>query len=130
MCNADARDHRRIAKDGWCAGEVVKESNSGPKKYRRDVDGDFVEEPGIQQLLDGVRAVDANGPHSRSAWQLQRSLDLTGVSSSINGLAHPDFNFGHLPDYFSPLVDVFLSKSRPLIGPPVVNDLHATIGQQ
>src|SRR4051794_39094878 len=34
VCNADARDHRRVAKDGWRAGEVVKESNSGAKKKR------------------------------------------------------------------------------------------------
>jgi hypothetical protein len=26
MCNADASDHRRVAKDGWRAGEVIKES--------------------------------------------------------------------------------------------------------
>ena len=61
VCNADARDHRRVAKDGWRAGEVVKESNSGAKKNRRDVDVDFVEEPSIQALLDGVSAVDPNG---------------------------------------------------------------------
>src|SRR3954470_22419363 len=61
VCNADARDHRRVAKDGWRAGEVVKESNSGAKKNRRDVDVDFVEEASIQALLDGVSAVDANG---------------------------------------------------------------------
>jgi hypothetical protein len=42
--NADARDHRRVAKDGWRAGEVVEESNAGAKKNRRDVDADFVEE--------------------------------------------------------------------------------------
>jgi len=60
VCNADARDHRRIAKDGWRAGEVVEESNSGAKKNRRDVDVDFVEETGIQALLDGVSAVDPN----------------------------------------------------------------------
>src|SRR3954463_4642202 len=60
VCNADARDHRRVAKDGWRAGEVVKESNSGAKKNRRDVDVDFVEEASIQQLLDGVSAVDPN----------------------------------------------------------------------
>ena len=48
VCNPDARDHRRIAKDGWRAGEVVEESNSGAKKNRRDVDVDFVEEPSIQ----------------------------------------------------------------------------------
>ena len=61
MCNADARDHRRVAKDGWRAGEVVEESNSGAKKNRRDVDVDFVEETSIQELLDGVGAVDPNG---------------------------------------------------------------------
>ncbi len=61
MCDADARDHRRVAKDGWCASEVVEESNSGPKKNRRDVDVDFVEEASIQQLLDGVSTVDPNG---------------------------------------------------------------------
>ena len=61
MCNADARDHRRVAKDGWRAGEVVEESNSGAKKNRRDVDVDFVEEASIQELLDGISAVDPNG---------------------------------------------------------------------
>jgi len=38
-----------------------KSRTSGAKKNRRDVDVDFVEEPSIQQLLDGVGAVDANG---------------------------------------------------------------------
>src|SRR5437016_14290950 len=60
VCNADAPDHRRVAKDDWRAGEAVEESNSGAKKNRRDVDVDFVEEPSIQQLLDGVGAMDAN----------------------------------------------------------------------
>jgi len=41
--NTDARDHCRVSKDGWRAGEVVKESNSGAKKNRCDVDVDFVE---------------------------------------------------------------------------------------
>jgi hypothetical protein len=44
VCDADARDHRRVAKDGWGDSEVVEESNSGAKKNRRDVDADFVEE--------------------------------------------------------------------------------------
>jgi hypothetical protein len=44
VCHADARDHRRVAKDGWRAGEVVEESNSGAKENRRDVDANFVEE--------------------------------------------------------------------------------------
>jgi len=46
--NPHARCHRRIAKDGWRAGEVIKESNSGAKKNRRDVDVKFVEEAGVQ----------------------------------------------------------------------------------
>ena len=60
MCNADARGHRRVAKDGWRAGEVVKQSNAGAKKNRRDVDVDFIEEASIQELLDGVSAVNPN----------------------------------------------------------------------
>lgn len=59
--NADARDHRRVAQDDWRAGEAVEESNSGAKKNCHDVDVDFVEEPGVQALLDGVGAVDPNG---------------------------------------------------------------------
>lgn len=35
--------------------------NSGAKKNRRDVEVDFVEDPGVQALLDGVGAVDSNG---------------------------------------------------------------------
>jgi hypothetical protein len=33
LYNADARDHSRVAKNDWCAGEALKESNSGAKKY-------------------------------------------------------------------------------------------------
>lgn len=61
MCNADARDHRRVTKDGGRGGEVVEESTSGAKQNRRDVDAEFVEEASIQALLDGVGAVDPNG---------------------------------------------------------------------
>src|SRR5207245_10071097 len=69
VCNADAPDHRRVAKDDWRAGEAVEESNSGAKQNRRDVDVDFVEEPSIQALLDGVGAVDTNGfPRRRRFW--------------------------------------------------------------
>ena len=39
VCNADARDHSRVAKNDWRAGQAVKESNSGAKKNRRDVNG-------------------------------------------------------------------------------------------
>jgi len=38
VCDADTRDHRRVAKDGWRDGEVVEESNSRAKKNRRDVE--------------------------------------------------------------------------------------------
>jgi hypothetical protein len=48
MGDTDTLDHRRVTKDGWRAGEVVEESNSGAKKNRRDVDADLVEEAGIQ----------------------------------------------------------------------------------
>jgi len=48
VCNADARDHSRAAKNDWRAGEVVKESNSRAKKNRRDVDVKFVEEASVQ----------------------------------------------------------------------------------
>lgn len=58
--NADALNHRRIAKDGWRAGEVVKEPDPRAKKNRRDIDADLVEEASIQELLDGVGAVDPN----------------------------------------------------------------------
>jgi hypothetical protein len=77
--NADARDHRRVAKDGWRADEVVKESNSGAKKNGRDVDVDFVEEAGIQQLLDGVGAVDSNVLLARGGSGLvHRAFDSVG----------------------------------------------------
>jgi hypothetical protein len=58
VCNADAPDHRRVAKDDWRAGEAVEESNSGAKKNRRDVDVDFVEPNGLVQLR-GILPCDA-----------------------------------------------------------------------
>ena len=58
MCHADAGNHLRVAQDGGGAGEMVEESNAGAKKNRSDVDLDFIEEAGIQALLNGVRAVD------------------------------------------------------------------------
>ncbi|HSE45429.1 MAG TPA: hypothetical protein VLA89_08915 [Gemmatimonadales bacterium] len=56
-----ARNHGRVAKKDWRAGEAVNESNSGAKQQRRDVDTVFVEEPGVQALLDGVGAMDPDG---------------------------------------------------------------------
>src|SRR6476660_5247432 len=77
--NADARDHRRVAKDGWRAGEVVEESNSGAKQNRRDVDVDLVEEASIQALLDGVGAVDPHGlPGGGGLGLLHGAFDAVG----------------------------------------------------
>jgi hypothetical protein len=60
--HADARDHRRVAKDCWHSGEMIKESDSRAKKNRRDVDMEFVEKAGIQL---GAGWVDApEGPHA------------------------------------------------------------------
>jgi hypothetical protein len=61
MCDADARDHRRIAEDAGRAGEAIEEPDAGAEENRRDVDEDFVQEPGIEALLDGVGPVDADG---------------------------------------------------------------------
>ena len=61
MRHADAGDHCRVSQDGWRTGEVVEESNSGAKEDRPDVDAELVEEAGIQQLLDGIGAMDSNG---------------------------------------------------------------------
>jgi hypothetical protein len=41
--------------------DVVEESNAGAKQHGREVDVDLVEPPGIQQLLNGVGAVDPYG---------------------------------------------------------------------
>src|SRR5512132_2887985 len=78
-CSADARDHRRVAKDGWRAGEVIKEPNSGAEKNCRDVDADFVEEASIQQLLNRVSAMDANGlPGSGGLGLVDGAFDAIG----------------------------------------------------
>ena len=48
MFSAEAGVNVRVAREGWRAGEVGGESNSGARKNRRDVDVDFVEEPRVQ----------------------------------------------------------------------------------
>src|ERR1041384_6468773 len=63
--DADAGDHRRAAEAGGCASKMVEEPHARAKQDRRDVDTELVEEAGIQQLLDGVRAMDANIPSAR-----------------------------------------------------------------
>lgn len=79
MCNADARNHPRVAEDGRRADEVVEEPNSGAKQNRCDVDVDFVDEAGIQALLDGVSAVNANGLSRRGGFGLANSaFDAVG----------------------------------------------------
>jgi hypothetical protein len=52
--NADALHHGWVAKDRWHPFEVLKESDSGPKQYGRNVDAELVEKAGVHQLLDGV----------------------------------------------------------------------------
>ena len=59
--DADPRDHRRVAQDGWRADEVVEEPDSRAQKHRRHVDVNFVEEASVQALLNGVGAVDPDG---------------------------------------------------------------------
>src|SRR5258708_335236 len=79
MCNADALDYGRVAEDDWGAGEVVEESNSGVEKKRCDVDVDFVEESGVEALLDGVGAVDSNGlPGGRGLGLVDGGFDPVG----------------------------------------------------
>ena len=92
MCNADARDYRRVAKDGWRAGEVVEESNSGAKKNRRDVDVDFVEEASIQELLDGVSAVDPTDFPAAAALAWFTALSMPSVTKCTVelGRGHPE----------------------------------------
>jgi hypothetical protein len=58
---------------------VVKESNSGAKKNRRDVDVEFVEEASVQALLDGVSAVDPDGfPGSGGFGLVHGAFDAVG----------------------------------------------------
>jgi len=59
---AHPRDYRWVAKGGWRAGEVIKEPNPGAKKYRSNVDVDFVEQVSIPQLPDGVCKPMENAP--------------------------------------------------------------------
>lgn len=79
MCNADAWDHPRVAKDGRRADEVVEKPNAGAKKNGRDVNVDFVDEAGVQALLDRVSAVDANGLSRRGGFGLANgAFDAVG----------------------------------------------------
>src|SRR5436190_1963249 len=95
VCNADARDHRRVAKNDWRAGEAVEESNSRAKKNRRDVDVDFVEEPRIQALLDGVGAVDPDGLRGSGGFGLVHgAFDAVG-DEAVERHGHDCYNLRH-----------------------------------
>jgi hypothetical protein len=91
VCDADALDDRRVAKDGWCAGEVVEESNPGAEEYRCEVDVDLVEETGIQALLDGVRAVDSDGlPEGGGSGLRHGAVDAVVTNCTVElGRGHP-----------------------------------------
>jgi len=116
VCHADTRDHRRVAKDGWGAGEVVKESNAGAKKYRRDVDGDFVEESGIQQLLDGVGAVDPNGLSAGGSFGL--------VHGAFDAVGHEvDRRVGSRPSG-GDVVGKYECRSPSVISAPALGDVE------
>ena len=80
VCHADARDYRRVAKDGWGGGEVVEESNAGAKKNCRDVDADFVQQASIQQLLDGVSAVNPTDFPAAAALAWFTALSMPSVT--------------------------------------------------
>ena len=84
VCNADARDHRRVAKDGWRAGEVVEESNSGAEKDSRDIDGEFVEEASTQQLPNRVSSVDPNGLPACDGFGLPHSA-FNAIGYEVDG---------------------------------------------
>src|SRR5829696_384624 len=86
MRDADALNDHRVAKDGWRAGEVVEESNAGAKKNRRDVDADLVEEAGIQQLPDGVGAVDPDRLSGGGGFGLTHG-GLDAVGHEVDGRA-------------------------------------------
>src|SRR5829696_865175 len=114
--NADAGDHRRVSKDGWRACEVVEKSNSGAKKNRRDVDVNFVEEAGIQALLDGVGTVDRNGLPGGSGFGL--------VHGAFDAVGHEvDSRVGSRPSG-GDVVGKYECWSPGVISSPAVGDLE------
>jgi hypothetical protein len=119
--NADAPDHRRVVKDDWCAGEAVEESNSGAKKNRRDVDVDFVEEPSIQELLDGVGAVDPNGFPSGGGFGL--------AHGAFDAVGHElDSRVGSRPSS-GDVVGKYECGSPSVISVPAMGDVEGGVGR-
>lgn len=59
--DAEAGDHGRIAEDDRSAGKVIEESNAGAEQDGGEVDVDFIDQSGVEALLDGIRAVNAHG---------------------------------------------------------------------
>src|SRR4030095_8698646 len=116
VCNADTGDHGRVAKDGRRAGEMVKQSNPGAKKYRRDINGEFVEEPSIQQLLYGVRAVHPNILAGGGGFGLVR-LAFDAIGHEV------DSRVGSRPSV-GDLVGKYECRSPSMISVPAVGDLE------
>ncbi len=83
-CNADARDHRWVAKHERRAGEAVEQPDSGAKKNRRDVDVAIVERASIQALLDG-----ASSPGVPNAVPSATTETKYGISDHLLCLGRP-----------------------------------------
>lgn len=81
---------RDTARKGYVSFDSLshaEKSNSGGKKNRRDVELDFVEEPGIRALLDGVGAVNANGlPGGGGSGLVHGAFDAVGHELSCREL--------------------------------------------
>ncbi len=96
---------------------LVEESNSGAKKNRRDVDVDFVEEASIQELLDGVSAVDPNGLPGGGCFRL--------VHGAFDAVGHEvDSRVGSRPSG-GDVVGQYECWSPSVISAPAVGDLES-----
>src|SRR5689334_25449662 len=95
---------------------MVEESNSGAKKYRCDVDADLVEEAGIQQLLDGVGAVDSDGLPGGGGFGLAHGA-LDAVGHEVDGRIRTRPSGGDV-------VGEYERRSPRVIAVPAVGDLE------
>src|SRR6478735_3681031 len=93
--DADARDGRRVAEEGGHAGEVVEEPYPGPEQDRREVDAEVVDEAGVEELPDGVGAVDADGLPARGGLRLLHGA-LEAVRHEVDRRTGPWPPVGHL----------------------------------
>lgn len=60
MGDAGAGDDGGVAEEGGGGVEVVEEGDPGAEEDGGEVDGEFVEEAGVEELPDGVGSVDAD----------------------------------------------------------------------